>query len=126
MPQPSRVLFFIATGCQHCPSVLQSLAELIKEGSIAELEVVNLQLSPDRAAELNVRSVPWVKIGPFELVGLRSKSELKQWIDRVNEPQAMADYYGELMTTGEMDKVIELVNKSPETFDSIDNPDGKP
>lgn len=119
MPQPSRVLFFIATGCQHCPSVLQSLAELIKEGSIAELEVVNLQLSPDRAAELNVRSVPWVKIGPFELVGLRSKSELKQWIDRVNEPQAMADYYGELMTTGEIDKVIELVNKSPETFAAL-------
>lgn len=121
MPQPSKVLLFIATGCQHCPSVLLALGELIKEGSIAELEVVNLQQSPDRAAELKVRSVPWVKIGPFELVGLRSKSELKQWIDRVNEPQAMADYYGELMTTGEIDKVIELVNKSPETFTALIN-----
>jgi len=121
MPQPSKVLLFIATGCQHCPSVLLALGDLIKEGSIAELEVVNLQQSPDRAAELKVRSVPWVKIGPFELVGLRSKSELKQWIDRVNEPEAMADYYGELMLTGEIDKVTELVNKSPETFTALIN-----
>jgi len=119
MSQPSKVLLFIATGCQHCPSVLLSLSELIKEGTIAELEVVNLQQSPERAAELRVRSVPWVKIGPFELVGLRTKSELKQWIDRVNEPQAMADYYGELMTTGEMDKVIELVKSSPHTFAAL-------
>lgn len=119
MPQASKVLFFITTGCQHCPSVLQSLGELIKEGTIAELEVVNLQQAPERAAELNVRSVPWVKIGAFELVGLRSKSELKQWIDRVNEPQAMADYYAELLTSGEIDKVIELVNKSPETFAAL-------
>ncbi|MCW8956127.1 MAG: thioredoxin family protein [Gammaproteobacteria bacterium] len=119
MTQPPKVLFFLATGCQHCPSVLQSLGELIKAGSIAELEVVNLQQSPERAVELNVRSVPWVKIGPFELVGMRTKTELKQWIERVNEPQAMADYYAELMTTGEIAKVIELVHKSPQSFAAL-------
>lgn len=119
MSHPSKVLFFLASGCQHCPSVLQSLSELIKEGSIAELEVVNLQRSPERAAELHVRSVPWVKIGPFELVGMRTKTELKQWIDRVNEPQAMADYYAEMMTTGDIDKVLALVKHSPDTFAAL-------
>ena len=119
MPQASKALLFIATGCQHCPFVLQALSELIKDGQLAELEVINIQQAPDRAADHKVRSVPWVKIGPFELIGLRTKTELLQWINRVNDPEAMADYYGELMTSGELDKVIELIKQTPDTFSAL-------
>lgn len=110
------VLLFIATGCQHCPAVLQSLSELIKAGDISALRVVNIQQHPELASELNIRSVPWVKIGPFELAGLRSKSELASWVQKVNDPAAMAEYFGEMMTSGELDKVQQMVEQQPEWF----------
>lgn len=110
---------FIATGCQHCPAVLQALAELLKNGDISSLEAINIQQAPERAAELNIRSVPWLRLGPFELTGLRSKQELKQWIKRINEPEAMADYFAELITSGEMTRVYEMVEENPEYFTQL-------
>lgn len=116
MSQAPSALLFIATGCQHCPSVLQALGELIKAGTLGRLEVINIQQHPEKAQQYGVRSVPWVKIGPFELIGLRSQGELKQWIERINDPSAMGEYFGELMTTGEMSKVGELVENNPALF----------
>lgn len=119
MKQPPSALLFIASACPHCPTVLQALSDLIKSGDISQLNVFNLQHTPEEAAKYNVRSVPWLKIGPFELVGLRSKSEIKDWIKRIDDPDAMGDYFTELMTTGEMDKVQQIVAKSPETFSTL-------
>ena len=117
--QNPQALLFIATGCQHCPSVLQSLSEFVKSGVLSSLEVVNLQQNPERANELGIRSVPWVKIGPFELTGLRSKRELEQWVQRADEPSAMGDYFGELMTSGEIKKVHKIINEHREYFPTL-------
>ena len=119
MSQPPKALLFIATGCQHCPSVLQALSDLVKSGDISQLEVTNIQHAPDIASEYNVRSVPWVKIGPFELVGLRSKTELQTWIKRIDDADAMSDYFSELMLSGEIDKVHQILEKSPATFSAL-------
>lgn len=125
-PQKPSVLLLIATGCQHCPSVLQSLSELVKAGDIASLEVVNIVEAPERARALNVRSVPWVRIGEYELVGLKSKSELKQWIEKSQQPESMADYFEELMTSGELSKVQAIIEKRQESiqglYDIMTNP----
>ena len=45
-------LLLIAPQCPHCPSVLESLTRLIKEGKIGRLEVVNLAEHPEMAEEL--------------------------------------------------------------------------
>ena len=110
---------FIATGCQHCPAVLQALTELLKNGDISSLEAINIQQAPERAAELNIRSVPWLRLGPFELTGLRSKTELMQWIQRINEPAAMADYFSELITSGELVKIHAILKDNPEYFEHL-------
>ncbi len=119
MSQKPSALLLIATGCQHCPSVLQSLSELIKEGKLSSLEVVNIVEAPERAQALNVRSVPWVKLGEFELVGLKSKGELEQWIEKSRNPQSMADYFEELMTSGELEKVQQQVQQKPEQMSAL-------
>ena len=119
MPQAPSALLFIATGCQHCPAVLQSLAELLKAGELARLEIINIQQDPAAAEEYHVRSVPWARIGPFELLGLKTKSELQQWIDRIGDPAAMGGYFAELMTSGEMAKIKPLIEKNPETFNAL-------
>ncbi len=106
----------IAPGCPHCPSVLHALSELIKEGAIAELEVSNMALVPEKIQALNIRSVPWIKIGPFELTGSHTKAELQMWIDRTQSDTGMQDYFSELLTMGELKKVIQLIRKNPELF----------
>jgi len=113
MSHAPSALLFISTSCPHCPSVLQSLAELIKEGKIAQLEVVNIELDPQRAQALNVRSVPWLKLGDFELLGLKSKTEIQQWIDKSANTEDMSDYFEELMTSGEISKLQQMVEAEP-------------
>lgn len=109
-----KVKLFIAPGCPHCPDVLQALSELIKDGDIAEMEVSNMALVPEKAQELNIRSVPWIKIGPFEFTGSHSKGELQKWIIRAQSETGMQDYFNDLLTTGELDKVISLLKKEPD------------
>lgn len=115
----NKVQLFIAPGCPHCPNVLQALSELIKEGGIAELEVSNTALVPEKAQALNIRSVPWVKIGPFELTGTQTKGELKTWIARLESETGMQDYFIELITNGELNKVIQLLRKDASLFKQL-------
>jgi len=119
MSQQPSALLLIATGCSHCPSVLQSLSELIKEGKLSSLEVVNIAEAPERAQALNVRSVPWVKLGEYELVGLKTRAELEQWIDKANSSEDMAAYFEELMTSGEITKVQQLVEDKPQLVSTL-------
>ncbi len=121
MPQTPSALLLISTSCPHCPSVLQSLCELIKEGKIANLEVVNIEQNSARAQALNVRSVPWLKLGEYELVGLKSKTEILQWIERSTQSGDMSAYFEELMTTGEISKVQQLVEEQPENMQTLLN-----
>jgi len=111
-----KVKLFIAPGCSHCPNVLQALSELIKDGEIAEMEVSNMALVPEKAHKLNIRSVPWIKIGPFELTGAQTKAELQTWISRSQSETGMQAYFNELLTTGELNKVIALLKKEPALF----------
>ena len=119
MSQSPSALLLIATGCNHCPAVLQSLAELIKEGKLSTLEVVNIVQDPERAQALNVRSVPWVKLGEYELVGMKSKAELEQWIEKSSNPEDMEAYFEELMTSGEISKVQQLVEDKPQLMQTL-------
>ncbi|NOX07950.1 MAG: HEAT repeat domain-containing protein [Gammaproteobacteria bacterium] len=113
MQRVPSVLLFISADCPHCSSVLTVLGNLVKSGAMGTLEVVNIQHYPERAQEYNIRSIPWIRIGPFELTGLHSQTELEQWIKRVDDPTAMGDYFSELMTSGELSKVQQLVEDDP-------------
>ncbi len=102
-------LMLLGTHCPHCPSVLNSLAELVKQGVLSRLEVVNLEQRPDIARQLGVRSVPWVRIGPFELTGLRSQTELRQWTQKSASNQGMRDYVEAMLVEGDVDRVLAMI-----------------
>ena len=76
---PPDALLLKTSSCPHCPIVLKALQALEAEGSIGELTVINIEDQPELADELGVRSVPWTRIGPFELAGLRTEQELRDW-----------------------------------------------
>lgn len=106
-------LLVIGTHCPHCPTVLAGFSDLIKQGLIGRLEIINLEQRPERVAELGVRGVPWMRIGPFELEGLRSPAELKKWAQQAGSETGLADYYTELLSEGQLAKVEASVRKNP-------------
>jgi len=107
---PPQALMLLGTHCPHCPSVLGSLSELVKQGVISKLEVVNLEQRPDIGRELGVRSVPWVRIGQFEFSGLHSKAELQSWAEQAGTEQGMTKYFEQLLGDGEVMQVLSMIS----------------
>ena len=107
---PPEALMLLGTHCPHCPSVLGSLSELVKQGVISKLEVVNLEQRPETGSELGVRSVPWVRIGPFEFSGLHSKAELQSWAEQAGTEQGMTKYFEQLLGDGEVMRVLGMIS----------------
>jgi thiol-disulfide isomerase/thioredoxin len=112
---PPDALLFIANGCPHCPTVLQGLGELVKTGAIGRLEVVNINRHPEPAQAAGVRAVPWLRLGPFVLTGLRAPAELAQWAQRAQSAEGMAEYVRELLTEGNLAEVRATLARAPQT-----------
>lgn len=117
--KPMEAMLLVTAQCPHCASVLASLAELVKEGRLGYLQVYNLDQHPEIAQEHGVRSVPWVRIGPFELTGAQSKSTLLDWIKKAGSPEGMADYFAELISDRQVMKVVDLLEHDARLFPAI-------
>ena len=112
-------LFLLGTHCPHCPGMLQSLANLVKAGTLGTLRVVNIEQRIDIARELGVRSVPWVRIGSFELEGLHSEQELREWALKAGTDSGMTDWLNDLLSSGNISKPLERIRSDPETMDAL-------
>ena len=97
-------LMLLGTRCPYCPAVLDGLTQLVKKGVIGKLEVVNLEVDPETAQQLGVRSVPWVRIGPYELEGQQTPAELAAWAERAANDEGMKDYLSELINSANINK----------------------
>jgi hypothetical protein len=108
---PPDALLLLTSQCPHCPTVLQALSELVKQGLIGRLEAINIQVREDIAAQYGVRSVPWIRIGEFEFEGLHSRAELEQWAQRAGSAQGLATYYASLLKQGKLSRVLDALRK---------------
>ena len=115
----SQVLMFVGTHCQHCAPVLTSLSELVKEGVIDSLEVINVEKRPEAATERGVQSVPWLCIGWFELEGVRTKTELKRWVENTGTIEGISEYYAEILAQGRVKQCLSFLRERPETMASV-------
>lgn len=109
----------IATGCVHCPVVLDGLNRLLKDGRIGRLEVVNIGIHPAAAEEVGARSVPWFTIGPFALSGAHSFRELEAWVERAAGGSGITSYYYHLLETNRLAEVIARVKESPSSLGDL-------
>lgn len=110
---PPDAMLFVARQCPHCPTVLQAMAELVKSGRIRQLQVFNIEHAAEEAARQGVRSVPWIRIGPFELTGLHSERELTQWVERTASPHGQAEYLVELITHRQLAEAAAFLRRDP-------------
>ena len=97
--QPDALLF-IAPGCPHCATVLRGLNELVKQGLIGKMTVVDVAAHPEQAAEYGVRAAPWLRLGPFTLTGAHSPAELRLWAGWASGEEGTAHYVEHLLKQG--------------------------
>lgn len=126
---PPNALLLMGRHCPYCPTVLKHLQALQAEGSIGKLETVVIEDHPERAAELGVRSVPWVRIGTFELTGLRGEQELRDWAHKAASGAGQPEMLAELLESGGIERCLELVSQDETLLrallDLFTDPDGK-
>jgi hypothetical protein len=116
---PPDALMLLGTHCPHCPTVLSGLATLVKAGTIGTLKIINIEQRPDLARELGVRTVPWVRLGSFELEGLHSEKELEKWAENANSVAGMTAWLDELLSNGNIVKATRLVQSSPDAIHAL-------
>ena len=113
------VLMLMGTQCTYCGPMMQMLMEFMKLGQIAELRLVNIENAPELASELGVRSVPWLKIGPFELTGSRTKKELQLWLQRASSLDGVSDYLVEVLSEGNIKAASKLIKGYPQALENV-------
>lgn len=118
-PAPPDVLLLMAPGCAHCPVMLEALSRLLKEGALGRLEVVNIAAHPEIAQGIGTRSVPWTRIGPFELTGAQSREDLARWASLAAQGKGTGAYYSLLLDTRQLDKVVALIRAQPDTLHEL-------
>jgi hypothetical protein len=123
MPEPTSsppdALLLIAPGCSHCPVVLEALARLVKEGAVGRLEVVNIAAHPEEARAAGTRSVPWLRLGPFELEGAHSYGELRDWTSAASGTPDYGLYFSHLLQSRRLDRVVRAIEAAPERLDDL-------
>ncbi len=116
---PPDALMFLSSRCPHCPTVLAGLVDLIKQGGLRRLEVVNLEQAPDLAGRYGVRSVPWVRLGPFDLIGLHSPDELRRWAAKAGSLEGLAEWCVERLGEGNLSSVLTKVHEDARFLDAL-------
>jgi thiol-disulfide isomerase/thioredoxin len=101
----------IAPGCPHCATMMSLLGDLLKEGKIARLLMINIAEQPDEAAKHSVRSVPWLKLGEMELSGAHSRAELENIIDLSVSDDGQQRFLFEQLKNGRLDEVTEIIER---------------
>lgn len=106
-------LLFTAPGCPHCPGVKRALTTLLAEGAIGALDVLDATVEVERAQSLDIKGVPWLRLGPFEFEGQLSLGELRHWADLAARPDGLKTYFFEMLKTGRRVKVEQSLREDP-------------
>ncbi len=99
-PAPPDALLIITPDCPHCTAILHGVGELVKQGLIGRMTVVNATTHPEEAEQHGVRAAPWLRLGPFTLTGAHSAEELRRWADWANGDEGAAHYVEHLLKEG--------------------------
>ncbi len=88
-----------------------ALTVLQQEGLIAALEVLDATQHVERARQLDVKSVPWLRIGPLIFEGQMSVGELRMWVQQAAHPEGMKQYFFAMLKQGQRAKVERLIRE---------------
>ncbi len=119
MSQAPDAMLLLAPGCPYCPQVLAALSELVKKGVVGRLEVVNIAARPEAAEAVGTRTVPWIRIGPYELTGNHSAAELEQWAERAARGEGIAAWYHDALESGRLQEALARIKRHPDELEAL-------
>ncbi|MGV6826546.1 MAG: HEAT repeat domain-containing protein [bacterium] len=124
---PPQATILIASRCPHCATTLKNLETLLKSSKISKLEAINIEFHPESAQAAGVRSVPWTRIGAFELHGAQSETDLGRWAQFAGENGGHAEYIQELLNNQRLSDAVKFVRDQAEAeaavIDLLADPD---
>lgn len=118
IPAPD-ALMILGTRCPHCPAVLKQLSRLLEEGHLGRLQVINLEQHPEEAQQYGVRSVPWVRIGQYQLHGAQTRETMLQRIQWTHEQTTLKTTFDYLLSEAQVDQAIAQIKADPNKFSAI-------
>ncbi len=114
---------FVATGCHHCPLILNELSEQLKKGNLASLNITNIAVDNEKAEKLNIRSVPWFSlendISFMIFSGDHSAKEVQQWISASQTNMGMQHYIEDFLKNGQLMTITRVIQLKPALFSSV-------
>lgn len=117
------VELFVATGCNHCPIVMNELSELLKKGAISSLTIHNIAVDNIRAEELNIRSVPWFSLSnqhSFMIFsGNHSPKEIQEGLKNSQVTDGMKLYIEDCLSKGELMTVHQAIKIRPDILSNV-------
>ncbi len=111
-PSPNALLL-VSSHCPHCHAMLTATASLLKKGVIGQLEMVNIEVNPQRAQDLGVRSVPWLRLGEFTFHEALGESELERWAELAAAGSGRSDYFIYLLAQRRLEELLGLLGENP-------------
>ncbi|GMR19869.1 MAG: hypothetical protein BMS9Abin36_0464 [Gammaproteobacteria bacterium] len=109
----------VSSSCHHCAAVMRNLGELLKLGRLGVLNMINIEQRPEMARQLGVRTVPWTKIGPFELQGMYTYAELERWANASDDPGGWSEYVLMLLGSGQLQAAGQFVQQHPSMLEKV-------
>ena len=98
-------------------------------GQLEQLDVINIEQSPEVAQQYHVRSVPWLQLGDFVFDKALSPGELDYWINESTSDSGISHYLGYLLENGKLGNAIESLEQGKVTLQDVipllSNPDSK-
>jgi len=114
---------FVATGCRHCPVILNELSEQLKKGELSSLTVTNIAVDNKKAASLNIRSVPWFSlendISYMIFSGDHSPKEIQKWLSTSQKSEGMQEYIEDYLSNGQLMTIVQVVKSRPAIFSEL-------
>ena len=107
--QPEALLL-VASQCPHCHSLQQLLEKASAAGKVSELNVINIETSPQQARQYPVRSVPWLRLGQLEFSGAMTATELDQAIEQAANQPGNQDIIENRLLNGKITDVVDAID----------------
>ncbi|MEO5343842.1 MAG: HEAT repeat domain-containing protein [Gammaproteobacteria bacterium SHHR-1] len=114
-----QALLLIATGCSHCPVMLDQLSKLLKQGRIGRLELINISQLPEQAQRLGVRSVPWWRLDEFVFTGVMQQQALEEFVQALSQGRGHQAYLLHLLGQGQLPQAVEQTRQRPDLLGGL-------
>jgi hypothetical protein len=99
--------------------VKRLLEQLQQEGLLKSISIVDISQQPELAQQQGVRSVPWLELGEFVLVGAHNMSELRHWVAMAGNAGGLASYFDHLLSSGQAALVEQRIRQYPQQIAAL-------